>query len=60
MKKPKLSAKALAKHEVSVKSKLPWAYKMRKKQKERIYRVLELSIEGIQSLSLSLWETLIL
>jgi len=46
-KKPKgvLSVRPRAKHKISVKSKLHWAYKRSRKQKENTHRVLELSSE---------------
>ena len=43
-----------AQREVNVKSKLPYAYKRRRKQKKKTHRVSELSSAEIQSLSLSL------
>ena len=54
--KPKsaLSMKAHAKRIVNMKIKLTEAYIRRRKQKKKTHRVLELSSEKIQSLSLSL------
>jgi len=46
-----LSMKARAKCEVSMKSKLPGAYKRSRKQKRKTHRVSKFSSEEIQSLS---------
>jgi len=48
-----LSVKARAKHKVSMKSKLPGAYIRRKKLKGKTHQVSKVSIEDIQTLSLS-------